>query len=483
LPGLTRAQQVGYLAQRLRGLVLCVLAFRESIDDGQLARRQIGGDGRAMDLVAAQALLSVVHGVKKRVQGHRRELPGAKAAKRPREFKIGEKERRVGYERRWLGSGRAVPASTPFDSMPGVGRIAVLHANGLGDFVFSLPALYALKVTYPTAELTLLGSPWHARALSGRPGPIDYVAVVPAVPGIRDGDSQPGELDAFRRWAAGEGFDVALQMHGCGRVSNPFVATLGARLTAGMRTADAPPLDRWIPYVHHQPEVSRYLEVAGLVGAAAVTHRPVFELTDDDRAQAVAAVGSVDRPRVVLHPGAADPRRRWPADRFAAVGDALAATGAEIVVTGTAAQRGLVEAVRAGMRHPARPVVDELTVSGLAGLLADSALVVAGDSGPLHLAAAVGTRTVGLFWIGNVINRAADERGRHRPLISWTIHCPECGIDCTRSLYPARGRGGGCRHTSSFVADIPVAEVKAEALELLAAYREEARPARVAVAA
>ncbi|WP_338091294.1 glycosyltransferase family 9 protein [Planosporangium flavigriseum] len=371
-----------------------------------------------------------------------------------------------------------MPAATGFDLVPDVRKIALLRPSALGDYVFTLPALYALKATYPDAEVTLLGAPWHARVLSGRPGPVDYVAVIPPVPGVLGGDSAPGELDAFRRWSAGEGFDIALQMHGGGRNSNPLVGSLGARVTAGLRAADAPPLDRWVPYVYYQPEVFRMLEVVGLVGAEPVAHTPMFELTADDVAQARAVLGPPARPRVVLHPGASDRRRRWPAERFAVVGDALAAAGAEVLVTGIKAERELVDEVCGRMRHPARPSVGELTIAGLAGLLSECALVVSNDTGPLHLAAAVGTRTVGLFWIGNMINAALPERGRHRPLISWTIHCPECGLDCTRDIYPARTGGTGCRHAPSFIVDIPAVEVEAEALDLLAACREEEALAR-----
>jgi ADP-heptose:LPS heptosyltransferase len=373
------------------------------------------------------------------------------------------------------------------DLVTDVGRIAVVRASALGEFVSSLPALYSLKAAYPGAELTLLGAPWHARALSGRPGPVDHVAVVPSMPGLRDGDCAPGELDAFLRWASAEGFDIALQMHGGGRTSNPFVAALGARVTAGLRAPDAAGLDRCVPYAHYQPEIFRCLEVVGLVGAAPVTHEPVFELTERDHAQARTVLAEATRPRVVLHPGAADQRRRWPAERFAAVGDALAAAGVEVLVTGTGRERATVDAVCAGMRLPVRPLVDELTVPGLAALLAGSALLVANDTGPLHLAAAVGTRTVGLFWVGNMINGAALERTRHRPLISWTVQCPECGADCTRDRYPARAgssvrrpaRGPACRHAVSFLADIPVDEVVEESLDLLAAHRAEPTLTRV----
>src|SRR5690606_16340882 len=114
-------------------------------------------------------------------------------------------------------------------------------------------------------------------------------------------------------------FDLALQMHGGGRYSNPFVASLGARVTAGLRSHDAAPLDRTVPYHYYQPEVFRYLEVAALVGARPVSYRPRFPLVDADRQEAARVAPPGDGIRAVLHPGATDRRRRWPAERFAAV--------------------------------------------------------------------------------------------------------------------------------------------------------------------
>lgn len=357
--------------------------------------------------------------------------------------------------------------------VPGVDRIAVLRANALGDYLQCVPALEALRVAYPEAELVLLGAPWHAETLTGRPGPIDRVLVVPAGEGIREPvahDPAPADhLPEFLEKMRAESFDLALQMHGGGRYSNPFVASLGARVTAGLRSPDAAPLDRTVPYHYYQPEVFRYLEVAALVGASPVSYRPRFPLIDADRQEAVRVAAPGDGVRVVLHPGATDPRRRWPAERFAAVARMLAEQGVDVLVTGTPAERDIVERVCAGAGPGARPVVGQLTVGGLAALLASSAAVLSNDTGPLHLAAAVDTPAVGLFWVGNMINFSEPDRTRYRPLISWTIHCPRCGLDCTRDLYPHRGGGSGCAHDDSFVADIPVAEVVAELQDLIGA--------------
>jgi ADP-heptose:LPS heptosyltransferase len=356
-------------------------------------------------------------------------------------------------------------------SEPSVDRIAVLRANALGDFIFALPALDALRAAYPDAEIVLVGAPWHARFLTGRPGPVDRVVELPPLPGVRDlvAGEEPAVPAPFLAAMRAEQFDLAIQLHGGGRASNPLVTGMGARITAGLRAEGAPPLDRWIRYEYYQPEVFRYLEVVGLVGALPVTYRPTLALTDDDRKEAAAVVPDQARPLVGLHPGATDDRRRWPAERFSAVGDALAEV-ADVLVTGTGAERDLVQRVIDGMREEARPLVDALSLGGLAALYARCGVVVSNDTGPVHLAAAAGAPTVGMYWVGNLINGAPFERARHRPLVSWTINCPECGQDCTRDLYPARVGGGqpGCAHSPSFVADIATVEVVDAARELLA---------------
>lgn len=344
--------------------------------------------------------------------------------------------------------------------VPDVVRIAVLRANALGDLVFALPALEALRGAYPEAEITLLGDGWHQAFLEGRPSPVDRVVPVPAVPGIRDGLGGPAtaaEIQAFVARMRAERFDLALQLHGGGRASNPFVRLLGARVTAGLRSPDAAPLDRSLPYVFFQHEVLRYLEVVGLVGAAPVGLEPRLAVTDADRDEAAAVVPDAG-PLVVLHPVASDRRRWWPVEEFAAVADALAAEGATVAVIGTAAERRHVAEVVDAMAQPVLDLAGRLTLGGLVGLLDRADLVLGNDSGPLHVASAVGTPSVGIFWATTLGFMAPLFRSRHRPLASLRVHCPVCGQDQTRRL---------CGHEVSYVAEVQRDEVLAACRDLL----------------
>jgi ADP-heptose:LPS heptosyltransferase len=349
----------------------------------------------------------------------------------------------------------------------GVDRIAVLRANALGDLFFCLPALDALRAAYPHAEITLLARPWHAEFLAGRPSPVDRVVVVPPSRGVRDepaSPEQPADLDRFFDRMRAERFDLALQLHGGGRWSNPFVLRLGACLTAGCRAHDAAPLDRSIPYVYFQPEIVRCLEVVGLVGAPPVTLEASIAVVPGDLREA--ARFAAGGPFAVLHPGAGAARRRWPPERFAAVGDALAGEGLRIVVTGTEAERAIAGAVCAAMRAPAENACEALSLGGLAGLLSDAAVVVSNDSGPMHLAGAVGTPTVGIYWVGNLVNAAPLTRARHRQAASFRVDCPVCG---RRNVEEA------CEHDASFVEEVAPGPVIDAALELVGAGDAAAR--------
>nr|WP_090030382.1 glycosyltransferase family 9 protein [Cellulomonas marina] len=355
-----------------------------------------------------------------------------------------------------------------------VRRIAVLRGGGLGDVVFALPAVEALAAAYPEAEITLLGTPLHRALFADRPGPVRHVEVLPVAPGIRDAagaEHDPAAVDAFFAGLAPRGFDLAVQVHGGGRNSNPFVLRLGARHTVGLATPDAPPLERTVPYVYYQHEVLRDLEVAALAGAPAVTLDPRVAVTDDER-----AVGLSHRPPgadrlVVVHPGATDPRRRWPAERYGEVAAALAEDGVGVLLVGDATDLPAAEQILAVVDErvtgPARALVgslvDQLSLSALTGVLATADVVLGNDSGPRHLGQAVGAATVGIFWFGNVVNAAPFGRGRHRVLMSFTRACPVCGADVTQVGWTAVR----CPHDPSFVAEVGTDAVLADVRELL----------------
>jgi ADP-heptose:LPS heptosyltransferase len=345
--------------------------------------------------------------------------------------------------------------------IPGVKKIAVLRSNALGDFIFTLPALEALRATYPEAEIVLLGLDWHAQFLKGRSGPVDRVEVVPQVRSLLEGPDKvddPGELERFFERMVAEEFDIAIQMYGGGRYSNPFIKRMGASLTAGLRTPDAIQLDRWVHYELFQHEVLRYLEVVALVGAKPVGLKPRLEVKGSDLEEIKQLIHIEGRPIAVLHPGATDPRRRWPVEKFAAVGEALSSIGARVVVIGTKPEQDLAAGVVEEMEAEALNFCERLSLGGLAGLLSQARVVVSNDTGPLHLAAAVGAATVGIYWCGNVITAGPISHHRHRVAISWRLECPICGMDCIRS---------DCGHRATFVSEGSEEEVKDAAFALL----------------
>lgn len=357
-------------------------------------------------------------------------------------------------------------------------RIAVVRANGIGDYLMAEPALTALRRAAPAAHIVLVGAPWHAEHLAGRPSPVDEVVVAPPSEGVRTprcGEREdPAELEAFFAGMERRRFDIAVQLHGGGRFSNPFTWRLGATTTVGMRAPDAVELDRWVPYQYWQHEIHRYLDVMALLRVRPVRVRPHCSVKSSDRAAAARALADVGldpaAPTAVIHPGATDPRRRWPAHRFAAVArELLQDLHAQVVVVGSADERACVEAVVAGAPG-SRPLVGSLDLGGLTGLLADAVLLVGNDSGPRHLADAVGTATVSVFWCGNVINAGPVSRDRHRVHISWTTACPVCGTPCVGEPYPPR-----CSHDVSFLTDVSAETVGVSALEV---YAEEVRRGR-----
>ncbi|HLS02992.1 MAG TPA: glycosyltransferase family 9 protein, partial [Beutenbergiaceae bacterium] len=231
---------------------------------------------------------------------------------------------------------------------------------------------------------------------------------------------------------------------------------------------DAAGLERSIDYVYYQHEILRALEVVSLAGASPVTLEPSIAPTpaDLDAGQRLAA--DLPGPVLALHPGASDPRRRWPRAHFAQVAAWAVNAGASVVVLGGPGEnRAVAEIVNAAGRLSDRARIHgaaDLTMSELIGGLAVADVFLGNDSGPRHLAQALATPTASVFWFGNLINAGPFTRQHHRVQMSWTSRCPVCKQDATRVGWTATR----CEHDDSFVADVPVEAVCADVGSLMA---------------
>ena len=356
------------------------------------------------------------------------------------------------------------PAVEP---LPDVARIAVLRGGGLGDLLVAEPALDALRGAYPAAHITLLCSDGQTGLWRDRPAPVDETVVVPPVAGVRVADGRPdASVAQTESWCAAQrkrGYDLAVQLHGGGASSNALLRRLGARVTVGSQAPGAPDLDltvRWTPY---QPDVLRWLEVVALVGAVGRRLHPHLHVHDHELAAAdrlLHDAGTGDgAPLVALHPGASEPRRRWPADRLAAVGADLTAAGAAVVLLAGPCEEDAADAVRRGLGARFVDLAGAMDLSGLIGVLARSRLFVGNDSGPRHIADALGVATVGVYTKWNLVDVAPLSRQRHRVAVSWQTRCATCGVDVYFSP---------CGHDATALADVPTEEVTAAARDLLA---------------
>lgn len=351
-------------------------------------------------------------------------------------------------------------------------KIAILRANALGDFIFILPALQALKDTFPGVEIVLLGKEWHREYLKNRPSNVDRVVVVPPYPGVGAAytyqvDEQ--ELNSFFAEMQAENFDLAFQFHGGGKNSNPFMLRLGAKKVIGLQSPAAPEVDVSVPYVLYFSEPMRYLEMVALAGAKTLNIEPKWESVPEDLKELQEVLPDwKSKKLIVIHPGATDMRRRWPAKKFAAVADDLITSGFQIVITGTDFEKQVVNEVwqNINQKNETFNLCSQLSLAGMTGLLAISELVIANDTGPIHLARALKTPTVGIFWCSNAITGMPFTVALNRTLISFMVDCPLCGqrvISPTAIFSPK----GDCHHQICFVDEITLKQVKDSAQNLL----------------
>lgn len=309
-------------------------------------------------------------------------------------------------------------------------RVAVFRALQLGDLLCAVPALRALRAALPHARITLIGLPW-ARAFAHRFAHyVDDFLAFPGGGGLPERMAGTRETDEFYACAQAADFDLAIQLHGNGERSNAIVQRLGARTVAGFHRPGerAPEPERFVSYPGHLSEVRRLLALMEFLGAPAQGHALEFPILAEEWRQAAelrAAYGLRPGEYACVHAGARVPARRWPAERFAAVADLLAAQGLRIVLTGTEEEGDVTAAVGRSMHTGLVNLAGRTSLGVLAALLTGTRLLVCNDTGISHVAAALRVQSVVIYTGSSPERWAAAEDARQRAVYA-QVECRPC---------------------------------------------------------
>lgn len=297
-------------------------------------------------------------------------------------------------------------------------KVAVFRALKLGDLLVSSPALRAVRAGMPDAELVLVGLPWAREFVARFPHLLDGFREFPGWPGLPECEPQQDRIPRFLADMRAEQFDLVIQLHGSGLVVNEVCARFGARRTAGFFPAGGhcPDPRLFLPWPDRGLELRRLLALTEFLGLPTRGEHLEFPLGDADLDRAAELTSSPPGRFVCVHPGASVPERRWPADRFAAVADALAARGLRVALTGTAGERSLTAAVAAGMTAPALDLAGKTDLGTSAAVIASARLLVCNDTGVSHVAAAVGTPSVVVSTGDNPARWSPPDAARHHVL-------------------------------------------------------------------
>jgi lipopolysaccharide heptosyltransferase II len=321
-----------------------------------------------------------------------------------------------------------------------VERLLIVQTAFLGDVVLSTPLIQALRKELPAAYLAALVRPAAAPLLEGLPG-LDEVLT--DRPGDRGAAPQADLVQELRR----RRFDAAVSPSRSVRVGLLLRAARIAR-RIGYRLA----FNRWFytDLVERQEGVHTVVRESALLGPLGIHDiEPRLAVARAERLPALieALFRAPARHRVVLAPGTNWATKRWPAEYFAAVANAMAARQAQVLLVGSPAEAAAV--LEVARRAPAAVNLSgQTTLPQLAALMARCDAVVCNDSGPAHIAGAAGTPVVQIYGAttpgmgyapldprSRIVETFLPCRpcGRHA-----TNTCPESHFRCLRDLTPDR---------------------------------------------
>ena len=301
-------------------------------------------------------------------------------------------------------------------------KIVIRGPNWLGDAILSVPAMKAVRERVPKAESTLLVRPGVAGLFHSAPF-IDEVWTRP----------RPGAIEWIRtaREMRRRGFDLALLL------PNSFESALtvylgGVRDRIGYATDTREwLLNRSVRLPRGKPhQVDYYLNlVDAAFGSGAhpdIEIAPTKEESASARKLLTSAGVDPSAGFIVINPGAAfGSAKRWFENRFAEVADRLAdEMGSQVVMIGSDSERPIAEKIRESMKMPAVVLSGETDLETLVGVLALASVMVTNDSGPMHMAAALGVSTVAVF--GSTDADVTSPVGPHTRLIRHEVACSPC---------------------------------------------------------
>lgn len=289
-------------------------------------------------------------------------------------------------------------------------HVLCVRLDTLGDVLMTGPAMRALRESRPGRRITLLTSPAGAAVAELMPEVDD--AIVHEAPWMK-GHDPPADV-AIVETLRSRTFDAAAVFTTFDQTPLPAAllchqAGVPLRL-AHCREKPYALLTDWVPEPERggptRHEVRRQLDLVAAIGATTEDERLAVEVPPAAR-ERVAPLLPGGGGWAVIHPGGTAPSRRYPVELWAEVSGALAHEhGFELIVTGDDAERELAAALPG-----TRSVAGELSLAELAALLAEAPLLLAGNTGPVHLAAALGTPVVDLYALTNP---------QHTP---WMVDC------------------------------------------------------------
>ncbi len=274
-----------------------------------------------------------------------------------------------------------------------------MRASRIGDFLCATPALRSVRAALPDAEISLIALPF-VRELVERSPHLDRFIEFPGFPGMAEQWFEPRKALNFFGAMQSLQFDLAIQLHGSGAYANPFTLMLGARVTAGFIREPGWPvrLDAALVFPEAGHEVRRMLALPLFLGAPFAGEQLDFPLWEQDRATAQDLLAQTNPPLIGIHPGARDPAKCWPSENFAAVARNLRDRigGTVVLLGGEDAMVPAAELAGALGEH-VLGLVGRTTLPQAGALIDRLAVLLTNDSGPAHIAYAVGTPSVTLF--------------------------------------------------------------------------------------